>query len=293
VSGIGPFAPICERMLNMKEQASKSLGITNILTVDVEDWPQSTLNPHLPISGRALSNTRRLLDLFQEFGVKATFFVQGRVAEKFPKLVERIAGEGHEIGTHGHNHIPLFKQKPEEFAQDLRLSLEILGPMTLQPLLGYRAPDFSLCQDTLWALEILREQGIRYSSSIFPFRGRRYGVPGNLFGSHSTPEGITEVPLSVVTFAGRAWPVAGGGYLRLYPYRLTRWAMRRIQGEGRPVVVYIHPYELDPGEIEPYRRKIPRGLYWSQAVNRKKTESKLRALLSEFKFVPVREAIHI
>ena len=213
----------------MQERVSNGLGITNILTVDVEDWPQSTLNPHLPISGRALSNTRRLLDLFQEFGAKATFFVQGRVAEKFPKLVERIADEGHEIGTHGHNHIPLFNQKPEEFEEDLRLSLEILGPMTLQPLLGYRAPDFSLRQDTLWALEILREQGIRYSSSIFPFRGRRYGVPGSLPGLHSTLEGITEVPLSVVPFAGRVWPVAGGGYLRLYPYRLTRWAMRRIQ----------------------------------------------------------------
>ncbi len=280
-------------MLNIGKKITNRLGIRNILTVDVEDWPQSTLNPHLPISGRALSNTRRLLDVFQEFGVKATFFVQSRVAEKFPQLVKRIADEGHEIGTHGHNHIPLFSQKPEEFAEDLRLSLEILGAMAVKPVVGYRAPDFSLRRDTLWALEILREQGIRYSSSIFPFGGRRYGMPGGLFGCHSTPEGITEVPLSVVPFAGRAWPVAGGGYLRLYPYRLTRWAMRRIQSEGRPVVVYVHPYELDPEEIEPYRRKIPRGLYWSQAVNRKKTESKLRALLSEFKFIPVREAIGI
>lgn len=273
--------------------AAANAGFNNILTVDVEDWPQSTLNPRLPISERALTNTNHLLDIMAEFGVKGTFFIQTLVAEKFPELIRRIAAEGHEIASHGHKHVPLFKIKTADFADDLKQSLEILGKLSPQPVWGYRAPDFSLRQDTLWALEILRGQGIRYSSSIFPFRGRRYGIMGSPHQPHQILDGLIEVPLSVVPFAGRDWPVAGGGYLRLYPYPLTRWAMRRINEEGRPVIIYLHPYELDPQEIREFKGKIPPGMYWSQGLNRDKTEYKLRLLFQEFHFVPIREAIKL
>ncbi len=268
-------------------------SFSNMLTVDVEDWPQSTLDPELPISPRALANTLHLLKIMTEFGVKGTFFVQGLVAEKFPELIRRIVAEGHEIASHGYKHVPLFKQARDEFAADLERSLEILSGLSPKPIWGYRAPDFSLRQDTLWALEILRGHGLRYSSSMFPFQGRRYGMPGISHHPHPILDGFMEVPLSVVKIAGRDWPVAGGGYLRLYPYFLTRWAVRRINAERRPVIVYLHPYELDPQEVKQFKGKIPRDLYWLQGLNRRRTESKLRLLFQEFQFVPIREGVNL
>ncbi len=265
----------------------------DFLTVDVEDWPQSTVDPKSPISPRAFLNTHRLLDLLAEHRVKATFFVQSLVAEMFPSLVERIAWEGHEVASHGHSHIPLFNLTPDGLAADLLRSREILSHLIPQPVDGYRAPDFSVRQDTLWALEVLRDCGFRYSSSIFPFRGRRYGLEDRPPYPHPILRGLTEVPLSVFPLGGRHWPVAGGGYLRLYPYWITRWAMNRVHSLGRPVVVYLHPYELDPEEVTGFRGKIPFALYWSQSLNRKHTEAKLRRLLEEFRFIPIREGIDL
>jgi polysaccharide deacetylase family protein (PEP-CTERM system associated) len=263
----------------------------NILTVDVEDWQQSTLDTNLPISGRVLRNTNRLLDLLAEFNVRATLFIQTQVAEVFPELIRRIAREGHEIGSHGHHHIPLFKLQPPDFSADLRRSLEILRAFTHHPVQGYRAPDFSLRQDTLWALDILRKEGIRYSSSIFPFHGRRYGMANAPVVAHWAADGLTEIPLSVFRFAGRNWPVAGGGYLRLMPYWATRWVIGKINQEGRPAVIYIHPYELDDQEVRGFRNQISWRFYWSQHLNRHRTETKLRLLFQEFTFAPIREVI--
>jgi polysaccharide deacetylase family protein (PEP-CTERM system associated) len=263
----------------------------NILTVDVEDWQQSTLDTNLPISGRVLRNTNRLLDLLAEFNVQATFFVQTEVAELFPELIRRIAGEGHEIGSHGHHHVPLFNLQPSDFTADLHRSLEILNSFGPHPVQGYRAPDFSLRQDTLWALDILRREGIRYSSSIFPFRGRRYGMANAPVVAHSLAEGLTEIPLSVFRFAGRNWPVAGGGYFRLMPYSATRWVIEKINREDRPAVIYVHPYELDDQEVRQFRDQISWRFYWSQQLNRHRTETKLRLLLQEFTFAPIREVI--
>lgn len=261
--------------------------MTNILTVDVEDWQQSTLDPRLPVSERVLDNTHRLLGLLAEFGVRATFFVQTRVAEKYPELIACILGGGHEIGSHGHDHVPLFDLTPDAFAEDLDQSLRILRSLGALLVLAYRAPDFSLRRETWWALPILRAQGIRYDSSIFPFRGKRYGVAESPLPPHPVAEGLVEVPLSVVRFAGRNWPVAGGGYLRLLPYALTRRAIRRINAEGRPAVVYLHPYELDTQELQPFRGRIPWRLYFSQNLNRRRTEGKLRSLLGDFSFAPL------
>jgi polysaccharide deacetylase family protein (PEP-CTERM system associated) len=265
----------------------------NILTVDVEDWQQSTLNPDLPVSKRVVWNTGRLLDLLAEYGVRGTFFVQTLVAEKFPELIHRIVREGHEIGSHGHRHIPLFRLQPSSFSEDLRRSLEILRPFDPHPILGYRAPDFSLRQDTLWALDILRDQGLRYSSSIFPFRGRRYGMAKAPIHVHQIFDGLMEIPLSVIRFAGRNWPVAGGGYFRLMPYRATRWVIKKINSDARPAVVYLHPYELDDREMLRFRGRIPWRLYWSQSLNRRRSKSKLRLLFKDFQFAPIREVVKL
>lgn len=261
----------------------------NILTVDVEDWRQSNLG--LPISPWALQNTHRLLDILGEFDVHGTFFVQTLLAERYPELVRRMAVEGHEIASHGHSHVPLFKLTPAEFAFDLRRSLEILGSLSPDPVVGYRAPFFSIREDTLWSLDILREHGIRYSSSIYPFLGRRYGMARLSVRPHQIVDGLVEIPLSVVKFAGRKWPVAGGGWLRVWPYWITRKAINRINSEGRPAVVYVHPYELNPEEIKEFRGRIPWSFYWSVALNRHKTESKLRSLLRDYDFAPIRDVM--
>ena len=265
--------------------------ITNLLTVDVEDWQQSTLDPSLPISERALCNTRRMLDILSACGAQGTFFIQTLVAEKYPELVGEIARGGHEIATHGHGHIPLFKLTPDAFAADLQLSLKILKSLSPHPIRGYRAPDFSIRKDTLWAWEILKDQGLRYSSSIYPIRGRRYGFPGFKEQPHEVGKGLWEIPLSTIRLAGRNWPVAGGGYFRIFPLWFTRWAIRRLNREGRPAVVYLHPYELDAREIRQFRRRIPSLLYLTQSLNRSRTEAKIRTLLREFKFRPIQETI--
>ena len=241
----------------------------------------------MPVSHWASENGHRLLDILAEFGVKGTFFVQTLVAEKYPELVRRIAAEGHEIASHGHSHVALFKLTRTEFAQDLRRSLEILEHLSPHPVRGYRAPFFSIREDTLWAFDVLREQGIQYSSSVFPFRGSRYGMRGVPVRAHQIVSGLVEIPLSVVRFIGRDWPVAGGGYLRISPYWITRRAIQRINSEGRPAVVYLHPYELNDQEIREFRGRIPRRFYFSQSLNRHKTESKLRSLLRDFEFAPI------
>lgn len=271
--------------------AGNTNRVINILTVDLEDWAQSTLDYDFAISERPLHNTHRLLDILAECGAHATFFVQSLVAETYPELIRRIVKEGHEIASHGHKHVPLFMQTPTEFADDLCRSLDILGMLSPYPVQGYRAPDFSIRKDTLWALDILRKQGIRYSSSIYPFQGRRYGIPDISPRPHQIIDGLIEIPLSVVHFAGRNWPVAGGGYLRVLPYWITRRAIRRINAEGRPAVVYFHPYELDIEEMRHFKGRIPWRLYWSQSLNRHQTESKLRSLLRDFEFAPIREVI--
>lgn len=265
----------------------------NILSVDVEDWQQSTLDYNLPISKRALDNTHRLLDILGEYGVRGTFFIQTLVADKYPKLIHRIAADGHEFASHGHSHVPLFKLTPTEFVKDLRRSLEILENLNSHSIFGYRAPDFSIRSDTLWALDILRDQGIRYSSSIFPFNGSSYGMSEVPLQPFQIIDGLIEIPLSVIRLAGRNWPIAGGGYLRLLPYWVTRRAIQHINSKGRSAVVYLHPYELDDHEVSQFKGQIPSRLYWTQSLNRQQTESKLRSLLRDFKFAPIREVVDL
>jgi len=263
----------------------------NILTVDLEDWAQSTVDHALPISPRVVENTRRLMKLFAKHEVTATFFVLGLVAQAYPKLVREVAEAGHEIATHGFNHEQIFKLKPEEFAADVQRAVRVTEDIIGEKVVGYRAPDFSITRESLWALDVLAEQGIKYDSSIFPIRSSRYGIPSSPRFPYRVSDGLYEIPLTTVRIGAINFPVCGGGYFRLAPYWLTRWAMRRVNAERHPAVVYVHPYELDATEFDEIDVKISHRLRLSQGVNRRKTAAKLETLLGDFQFLPIRQVI--
>ncbi len=274
--------------------------ILNALSVDVEDYFQvSAFSDVVPyrdwgrFESRVERNTLRLLDLFDQRKAKATFFILGWVAERCPRLVREIALRGHEVGSHGYAHRTIDQCTPEEFRDEVRGAKRLLEDLSQAPVIGYRAPSFSITERTLWALEILAEEGFRYDSSIFPIRHDRYGMPAAPRFPHAIPFGdrsLFEFPMSTV----RPWgafnlPVAGGGYLRLFPYRVTSWGIRRInQAERQPVMVYLHPWEIDPEQPRINGRSLAR---WRHTLNLTKTAGRLGRLLGEFRFAPVREVL--
>lgn len=271
-------------MLSKEEQV-------HALTIDVEDWPQSSLDYSLPVTERAVVNTRRLLSILKDHQVRGTFFVLGLIAERFPELVAEIAAGGHEIGSHGFSHRPLFTIGPDAFADELERSVHLLEQITGQKVFGFRAPDFSITDESLWALDILSAQGLHYDSSIFPARTSRYGITGTPRFTHYLRNGLLELPLSTMEFAGRLWPAAGGGYLRLYPYQLTRRAIEQIQSHNQSAVVYMHPYELDPTELDEIQWNVPIKLRLTQGLNRRFIRGRLEQLLKDFHFAPAAEVL--
>jgi polysaccharide deacetylase family protein (PEP-CTERM system associated) len=264
------------------------------LSIDVEDWPQSTLDHSLPISERVVANTHTLLDLLAETGVRATFFVLGKVAEAHPSLSREIAVAGHEVGTHGYSHESVEAMPVSRFQEELHRSVEMLRQQTGQAVLGHRAADFSISGRSLHLLEHLGAQGLAYDSSIFPVRHPRYGVPGAWRMPHyvrcASGCMLIEFPLSTVRIAGLMLPAAGGGYLRLFPYWWTRNALRILQRQGIRATCYFHPYELDITEMAEIPYRVPARLRWSQSANRRSVRSKLQRLFSEFRFMPMAEA---
>ncbi len=264
----------------------------NAFTVDVEDWVQSTLDLSHPITSRVVVNTRRMVHLLAECGVRATFFVQGMVAEQFPEVVAEIVQAGHEVATHGHSHRPVYRLGPEGFAADLARSLEAIRAAGGGEVIGYRAPDYSIApQDLPWVTEVLARHGIRYDSSVFPIRAPRYGIPDAPRHPYPLGHGVVEFPLATVRLLGRNWPVAGGGYVRLFPYLFTRLALRRINAEGLPAMMYFHPYELDTREMRDLRPIVPWRVRLTQGLNRRWTAGKIRALARDFRFAPAREVL--
>jgi len=261
--------------------------ITNALTVDVEDWAQSTLDLSRPITERAAVNTRRFLALLAEHQVRATFFVQGMVAERFPELVIEIAEADHELATHGYSHQSLCRLGRERFASELNRSIALIEDISGQRVVGHRAADFSITPETPWAMEVLRDRGLRYDSSVFPSYNPRYGTPGAPRHPYYVVDGLVEFPVATVPVGPMALPVAGGGYFRLFPYFVTRWGIRRINAARVPAVLYLHPYELDERELPELGREVPWRLRLTQGTNRSRTERKLRALLRDFVFGPL------
>jgi polysaccharide deacetylase family protein (PEP-CTERM system associated) len=256
-----------------------------IISIDVEDWPQSSWDRELPITRRAADNTRRLLELLARTGVKSTMFVLGKLAEKFPDVVREIDAAGHEVGSHGYGHVEIFKQSREEFAQDLARSKKLLEEIVGKPVRGYRAPDFSIVRDSLWALEVLAEQGFEYDSSIFPVKRPRYGIPDWPLEPRRVllPGGlaILEFPIASYRAWGKNWPVGGGGYHRLLPGPAGRWLARRVM-QSRPFVFYCHPYEFDPREFAEIPLKLPLKVRLHQGLGRSRFRGRFERLISQF-----------
>ncbi|MFQ5890750.1 MAG: DUF3473 domain-containing protein [Gemmatimonadota bacterium] len=270
-------------------------AIRNVLTFDVEDWPQSTLDPGLPLSGRVVSNTTRILEMLSRRGIRATFFMLGMVAERFPRLARKIHEAGHEVASHGYDHRPVHSMTREAFRTDIHRSVRLLEEATGTRVLGYRAPDFSIPAERLRDLEVLAEEGLRYDSSIFPFAGPRYGIRSAFRMPHrvlsSAGRDFVEFPLATIDFFGLRIPAAGGGYFRLLPYSIARVAIRRLNAAGSPATVYFHPYEIDPDEIRSLTQPVPWAVRVSQGLRRESVERRLRRLLSEFAWGPARDRL--
>ena len=267
----------------------------NALSVDVEDYFQvSALAPVIDRASwadrecRVVRNVDRLLQLFAGRGARATFFTLGWVAERYPGLVRRIVAEGHELASHGYGHLRASAQNREEFAQDVRSArslLEDLGGCRVQ---GYRAPSFSIGESNPWAFDVLLEAGYRYSSSVYPVRHDHYGSPDSPRFPYDVRPGLREIPLTTARLLGRNLPAGGGGYFRLAPYRLSRWAIRRVNRVDRqPAIFYMHPWEIDPDQP----RIAGTGLKtrFRHYVNLGKTESRLDRLLLDFRWGRVDE----
>ena len=272
--------------------------LTNILTIDVEDWYMDTdISTWDSYEDRVVQSTQKILNMLDETNNKATFFVVGYVAEHFPGSVEEIKDKGHEIATHGYSHTSIKKQTPSEFEKDLLKSIKILEDLTKDKIWGHRACEFSISEKTSWVIDILKKKGLKYDSSIFPIKTHLYSVPdAPLFPYHisssnikrDTPEeSFLEFPLSVYKspVIHKNIPTAGGFYLRLFPYWFIKHAIRKINKIGQPAIFYIHPWEFDPKQ--PRIEELKRYHYY----NLSNTEKKFRKLLKDFKFISVRERI--
>ena len=257
-----------------------------VCTVDVEDWAQSTLDPELPISDRAGPNMEHLLDVLAEENAKATCFVLGKFAEKFPACVKRIAAEGHEVASHGYGHVDVFRLSPAQFREDVRRSKGQLEALTGMPVKGYRAPDFSIVKESLWALDILAEEGFLYDASINPAVLARFGVPD--FPAQPVRldlnEGrhLVELPVATLEVFRRKFPVAGGGYHRLLPFPFIQWAIEKTVLAGEVFAAYCHPYEFDPDEFAHLGMRLPLKTRLHQGLGRRGFEAKFRRMLKEF-----------
>jgi polysaccharide deacetylase family protein (PEP-CTERM system associated) len=257
-------------------------------TVDVEDWYQSCVDFDAPITGRVVKNVETILEVLDECGVKGTFFIQGRVAETFPNLPELLVAEGHEVQSHGYSHRPLFAMSRSELREELERARATVEDASGTSVTAFRAQDFSIVRENLWALDVLADVGFEVDSSIFPMRAGRYGIAGWPVGPHflSTANGgrILEVPVAVWARGSWRFPVAGGGYFRLLPRPFLERGLQSIVASGRPAVVYCHPYEFSTNELADYRGQVSRHLRLSQNLGRAGFAGRIRKLLRALHF---------
>ena len=252
--------------------------------IDRRRWPG--------MPSRVEDQTRRLLELCERTGTRGTFFVLGWVAERHPDLLREIASCGHEIACHGYGHELVYEIGPDGFREDLKRARGAIEDAVGAPVAGYRAPSFSITERSLWALEILAEEGFLFDSSIFPVRHHRYGMPG--FPREpvrvALPSGrsIVEFPLTTLAWGPLRLPVAGGGYLRLLPFALLRWGIGRLVAAERPTVLYVHNWEIDPDQP---RQPVPALVRWNHYHNLERVEGRLRTLLQRASYGPMGEVI--
>jgi polysaccharide deacetylase family protein (PEP-CTERM system associated) len=262
--------------------------LPNAFTVDLEDWFQglTSTNPQVErwpeFESRVELATDNLLALLRNQQVKATFFVLGYVADRHPELIERIVDDGHEIGVHGYYHRFVYQLTPDEFANELELSIAAVERITGRQPLGHRAPYFSINGTTPWAFSIMQSHGIQYDSSVFPTRNMLYGYPGApRYPYRVDGTELIEFPASTVRAVGVTWPIAGGFYTRALPYSITRWAMDRLHSQDIPAVMYVHPWELDTGQTYSEVTARERVTHYH---GRRALETKLNQLLNDYEF---------
>ena len=279
---------------------------TNILSIDLEEWYQLSYRAlsgqSIPPRDSIFREVDYLLEVLQQHDTRATFFALGMLVESHPELIRRIAAAGHEIGSHGYAHLQIFRLTRQQFQDDTRRAKQVVEDALGGPVRGYRAAYFSIDRSSLWALEVLAENGFEYDSSIFPIHHRRYGIPD--FDRRSLryllPNGlkITEVPLATLPLVGGNFPVAGGGYVRVLPYPVLRHAVRSLNAAGTPLVTYFHPYEFDDERLDILRVYRPAGaaaavrarvVNFQQNLGRFSMRGKLERLLQDFRFTTFAE----
>jgi polysaccharide deacetylase family protein (PEP-CTERM system associated) len=273
-------------------KSPSAAAAVNAMTVDVEDYFQvSAFEPYIDrgawegLPCRVERNTDRILGLFAERGVKATFFTLGWVAERYPGLIGRIVEAGHELACHGRSHVRVTEQTPEEFRDDVRYAKELLEDLSGRAVLGYRAASYSIGANNLWAFPVLESVGFKYSSSIYPVKHDLYGMPeAPRFAFRPTGDsGLLELPVTTVRLGERNYPCGGGGYFRLLPYRVSRWAMARVNRvDGQPCIFYFHPWEIDPGQ--PRQPGINLKTRFRHYLNLSRMEARLGRLLDDFRW---------
>jgi len=273
--------------------------IVNAMTIDVEEHFHANVFDGTPVrdiqhtlASRVEASTHRMLQLLDDSGTRATCFVLGAVADSHPALVREIAARGHEIASHGYAHQLVYTQTPEVFRDAVRRAKQTLEAIAGVRVRGYRAPSYSVTERSLWALDVLSEEGYDYDASIFPIRHDRYGIPHAPRHAHvleQTGGRLVEAPPSTIRMGGMNLPVAGGGYFRLLPYGWTRFGVDRLNTtEQRPAIFYTHPWEIDPGQP---RLPLSRLSGMRHYANLDTTEAKLVRLLADFRFAPLADLL--
>ena len=276
-----------------------SKPVINAISVDIEGFAESNAQS-FPISDNFLdettqnceieTNTHVLLELFAELDIKATFFFLGRIATNIPNLVKATAQAGHEIGCHSYRHLRIVGLEKNDFKDKLTAAKKDLEDVSGQRVYGFRAPDFSITQESLWALDILKELGFVYDSSIYPFSMHDvYGIGDTYPFVHKLPNGLIEFPLSTIEFFGKRLPFGGGGYFRLYPVWLTSRFLSKLNKQGHPAMFYIHPYEV--GQIIPQIPGLSAYRKFRHYYNCKNGTKRLKHILKVFKFAPTIEVL--
>ena len=266
--------------------------IVNAMSVDVEDYFHVSAFDRVvsraswdTLDSRVAANTYRLLDLFDARGLRSTFFVLGWIAERYPRLVRDIVTRGHEVASHGYHHQIIYMLTPKQFREDVHAAKSALENAAGASVVGFRAPSYSIVSSSLWALDVLIEEGYLYDASIFPIHHDRYGIPGAPRHAHriERPSGtLIELPASTVRVGGVNLPVAGGGYFRMLPYAWTKWGINRVNvAERAPVIFYLHPWEIDPEQPRIPVGPTTRLRHYSGL---RRTTGRLQRLMRDFRF---------
>jgi len=273
--------------------------LTNVMTVDVEDYFQvSAFERYVGRDSwddrecRVERNVDRILELFDSHGVKATFFTLGWVTERYPEMIRRIVGQGHELASHGWSHVRVTQQQPAEFRQDILRTKALLEDVSGQDVIGYRAASYSIGANNLWALELLQETGHRYSSSIYPIRHDLYGMPdAPRFAFSPGNDDFLEFPVTTVRLGNRNLPCGGGGWFRLVPYAGMRWAIRRVNKvDQEAAIFYFHPWEIDPEQ--PRQQGIDAKTKFRHYLNLERMQPRLSRLLDDFAWGRMDEVLY-